>query len=332
MKVYDAMGNEVTADVAGAKKITAETLNDFEVEVKGERQSLAAWISKMVKVGALHESFGKIFKTQLTEADKVQKTQKTSEKDYLKDKGITDAALSSFKKLFALTDLKVYDAFDKPVPADKEGMTKMSSYTLVDFTVEYKGKKIPLIQFVAKLAKEKILKESLYKALKESTNLKDAGAALQAAAKRLTGMKKAMREEYHKYANSAELKAMEDLEAVIENAKNATLRTVADWGIQMNESDAQGWMCSENEYCYQIMVDYEGVDQTEEEDIQDQIENIFENEVLTNYRLPAEISDINCSVMIPDPDIAYEDFDDEELQSSSRGSILVYVTFARKLF
>jgi hypothetical protein len=191
MKVYDAMGNEVTTDVAGAKKITAETLNDFEVEVKGERQSLAAWISKMVKVGALHENFGQIFKTQLTEADK---TQKTSEADYLKDKGITDAALSSFKKLFALTDLKVYDAFDKPVSADKEGMTKMSSYTLVDFTVEYKGKKIPLIQFVAKLAKEKILKESLYKALKESTDLEDAEKALQSAAGSLKNMTAAMKE------------------------------------------------------------------------------------------------------------------------------------------
>jgi hypothetical protein len=100
----------------------------------------------------------------------------------------------------------------------------------------------------------------------------------------------------------------------------------------MNESDAQGWMCSENTYCYQFMVDYEGVDQAEEEDIQDQIKNNFENEVLANYQLPAEISKITCSVMVPDSDIAYEDFDDEELQSFSRGSILVYVTFARNLF
>jgi hypothetical protein len=157
MKVYDAMGAEVTADLAGAKKITAETLNDFEVEVQGERQPLTAWLAKMVKVGALHENFGRSFGVYLTEADR------TAEKDHLKDKGITDSALSSFKKLFALTDLKVYDAFDKPVPTSKEGMAQMTSLTLVDFTVEYKGKKVPLIQFVAKLAKEKVLKENLLK-------------------------------------------------------------------------------------------------------------------------------------------------------------------------
>jgi hypothetical protein len=324
MKVYDAMGNEVTADVAGAKKITAETLNDFEVEVKGERQSLAAWISKMVKVGALHESFGQIFKTQLTEADK---TQKTSEKDYLKDKGITDAALSSFKKLFALTDLKVYDAFDNPVPADKEGMAKMSSYTLVDFTVEYKGKKIPLIQFVAKLAKEKILKESLYKALKESTDLEDAGAALQTAAKRLSNMKSAMHEEYHRYANPAELKAMEDLEVVLSGAINKVYSDLATWGYTAEEVDSQSFMSSENETCIQYMVNFENLDPNETEDLAEQLQNTLEN-VAKDYKCPAEIQEIDASVALPDYDLEDED---DAAQDITRASFLFYVTFARNL-
>lgn len=327
MKVYDAMGNEVTADIAGAKKITAETLNDFEVEVKGERQSLAAWIAKMVKVGALHESFGKIFKTQLTEAEK---TQKTSEKDYLKDKGITDAALSSFKKLFALTDLKVYDAFDKPVSADKEGMTKMSSYTLVDFTVDYKGKKIPLITFVAKLAKEKILKESLYKALKESTDLEDAGAALQTAAKRLTGMKKAMREEYHKYANPAELKAMEDVENLVSGALSNIYSNLASWGYKASETDSQCWMSQENEACLQYVIDFEDLDADETDDLADQLKVQLENE-LSVYKPVPEIEGIAGSIALPDYDMAYDD-DEEGFEGITRASILVYVTFARNLF
>jgi hypothetical protein len=70
----------------------------------------------------------------------------------------------------------------------------MSSYTLVDFTVEYNGKKIPLIQFAAKLAKEKILKESVDKALKESTDFEDAEKALQSAAGSLKNMTAAMKE------------------------------------------------------------------------------------------------------------------------------------------
>jgi hypothetical protein len=327
MKVYDAMGNEVTADIEGAKKITAETLNDFEVEVKGERQSLAAWISKMVKVGALHESFGKIFKTQLTEADK---TQKTSEKDYLKDKGITDAALSSFKKLFALTDLKVYDAFDKPVPADKEGMAKMSSYTLVDFTVEYKGKKIPLIQFVAKLAKEKILKESLYKALKESTDLEDAGKALQAAANRLTNMEKAIHEEYHKYANPAELKAMEDVESLVSVALSNIYNNLATWGYKASETDSQCWMSQENEACLQYVLDFEDLDADEIEDLADQLQVLLDNE-LSVYKPVPEIEGIAGSIALPDYDMAYDD-DEEGFEGITRASILVYVTFARNLF
>ena len=166
-------------------------------------------------------------------------------------------------------------------------------------------------------------------------SLADTTKKLKSAAAGMKNMTQAMREEYHKYANPAELKAMEDLEAVIETAKDKVLQTMNSWGIDITESDGQGWLSGNNEYTYQIMVDYEGVDEDEEEDIQDQLLNMFENEVLANYKLPAEISNITCSVMLPDPDIAYDEDDEEELRSSSRGSsrgsILVEVTFARNL-
>ena len=178
---------------------------------------------------------------------------------------------------------------------------------------------------------EDFIEEDLQSEADAIKSLKDTEATLKSAVDGIKNMTSAMHEEYHKYANPAELKAMEDLEAIIEAAKNKVLHTMRSWNIDITESDAQGWMSGNNEYTYQIMVDYDGLDKDEEEDVRDQLLNMIENEVLTNYQLPAEISDITCSVMLPDPDIAYDDEDDEELQSSSRGSILIYVTFARNL-
>jgi rubrerythrin len=140
-----------------------------------------------------------------------------------------------------------------------------------------------------------------------------------------------IREEYHKYANPAELQAMEDLEAIIDAAKNDALHSMQNWGIDISESDSQGWMSGNSEYTYQFMLDYEGIDEDEEEDIQDQLQNMVESAILSKYTLPPELSKISVSVMLPDLDIAYDDNDDEILQDTKRASLLVDVTFARKL-
>lgn len=140
-----------------------------------------------------------------------------------------------------------------------------------------------------------------------------------------------LKEEYHKYANQAELKAMEDLEAIIEAAKNEALGLMHGWGIDITESDAQGWMSGNKEYTYQFMLDYDGIDEDEEEDVQDQLQNMVENAILSKYTLPPELSKINISVMLPDPDLSDDDWDDEEDEGAKRASLLVDVTFARKL-
>lgn len=171
----------------------------------------------------------------------------------------------------------------------------------------------------------KIIEEDLKSTEDAVAELKDTGSKLKSAAAGMKNMTQAMREEYHKYANPAELKAMEDLEAVIEVAKNDALSSMQNWGIDISESDAQGWMSGNKEYEYQFMLDYEGIDEDEEEDIQDQLQSMIENTVLSQYTLPPELSGIRISVALPDPDLS----DDDE--GTKRASLFVDVTFARNL-
>lgn len=175
------------------------------------------------------------------------------------------------------------------------------------------------------------LNEDLRTTEEATTELKDTESALKDAALSLKNMTSAMREEYHKYANPTELKVMEDLEAIIDAAKNDALSSMQNWGIDISETDSQGWMSGNSEYTYQFMLDYDGIDEDEEEDVQDQLQNMIENAVLSKYTLPPELSDLSISVMLPDPDLSDDDWDDEEDEGAKRASLLVEVTFARNL-
>ena len=170
------------------------------------------------------------------------------------------------------------------------------------------------------------LDEDLPTGTEAKAQLKDTAAALTNAANNLKDMTNAMHEEYHKYANPEELKAMEALEAVIESAKTNTLQTLKDSGFEIAESDAQGWLSGNNEYSYQITVECKDVLPEEAEDLQDQMLNTFENAVLDNFELPPEIAGVSCSVMLPDEDIA-----DESNKDVLYGTMTVEVTFARNL-
>ncbi len=162
-------------------------------------------------------------------------------------------------------------------------------------------------------------------------SVKDTASKLKSAATGLKNMTSAMREEYHSYANPAELKAMEDLEAVIAKAKSTALQAMSIDGIQATEVDGQGWMSGNNEYCDQTMIVVKGLDADEVEDVQDQLTNIFEQEIMSNYTLPAEIIDIRCSVALPDENSLYGE-DEEESSGNVYGSMFVEITFARNLF
>lgn len=189
---------------------------------------------------------------------------------------------------------------------------------------------------VIPMVRKALIGESLDEDFKDTEDavaeLKKTEATLKSAADGIKNMTSAMREEYHKYANPAELKVMEDLEAIVDAAKNDALHSMRNWGIDISESDSQGWMSGNNEYSYQFMLDYENIDEGEEEDIQDQLQNLVENAILSQYTLPPELSKISVSVALPDRDIAYEDEDGEELQDVKRASLFVDVTFARNLF
>ena len=163
------------------------------------------------------------------------------------------------------------------------------------------------------------------------TQLANTTKALKSAAAGMKEMVGSMTEEYHKYANQAELKAMEDLEAVITTAVTKVYDDITAWSLDATEIDTQSFMSAENENCFQYMVEFEGLDPTDIEEIEmiaEQIQNDLENQIL-DYKCPPEIAEISVSVALPDHDLADED---DEANGVIKASFLIYVTFARNLF
>jgi rubrerythrin len=158
--------------------------------------------------------------------------------------------------------------------------------------------------------------------------LKDTEKTLKSAAKGIQNMTKAITEEYHKYANPAELKAMEDVEELVSTALSNIYGELTAWGYETEEVDSQSFMSQENESCMQYMVNFKDLDKDEIEDLADQLQTQLENE-LSAYKPVSEIEGIAGDVVLPDYDLAEEEDEDEGI---TRASIVVYVTFARNLF
>lgn len=177
---------------------------------------------------------------------------------------------------------------------------------------------------------EDFITEDLQSEADAVKGLKNTTASLKSAAQGMQNMTSAMREEYHKYANPAELKAMEDIENLVSVALSNIYSDLATWGYNASETDSQCWMCQENEACLQYVLDFEDLDEAEAEDLADQLKIQLENE-LSAYKPVPEIEGITGSVVLPDYDMAYDD-DEEGFEGITRGSILVYVTFARNLY
>lgn len=159
-------------------------------------------------------------------------------------------------------------------------------------------------------------------------SLKDTEATLKSTVDGIKNMTSAMREEYHRYANPAELAAMEKIEVMIADALGNVYDDLADWGYTAEEVDGQSFMSSENEVCLQHMIVFENLDPDEAEDLAEQIQNTLEN-TAKDYKCPAEIQEIDVSVALPDYDLAEED---DAAHGITRASFLFYVTFARNLF
>ena len=173
----------------------------------------------------------------------------------------------------------------------------------------------------------------------ESDELLDTGDALQNAAKsigRMTSgakavvgtMKNNLHEEYHRYANPAELAAMKDIEELITKALTKVYANITAWGYEAEEVDSQSFLCQEDETCLQYMVNFQDLDPDEYEDLADQLQMQLENEI-SIYKPVPEIRGISVSVALPDYDLADEDDDAEGI---TKASFLFYVDFARNLF
>lgn len=159
-------------------------------------------------------------------------------------------------------------------------------------------------------------------------SLKATAASLKDTANSMQNMTQAMHEEYHKYANPTELKAMEDIEELITKALTKVYADITTWGYEAEEVDSQSFMCQEDEACLQYMVNFQDLDPEEFEDLADQIQMQLENEVSV-YKPVPEIRGVSVSVALPDYDLADTDDADEGI---TKASFLFYVAFARNLY
>jgi bacterioferritin (cytochrome b1) len=175
---------------------------------------------------------------------------------------------------------------------------------------------------------EDFLEEDLQSEADAVKNLKDTTTTLQNTAKSLKNMASAMREEYHKFANPAELHAMQEVENLVVNVLSNIYSDIAAWGYEAEEVDGQSFMSQENEACLQYMLVFKDLDADEVEDLADQLEMQLENE-LSVYKPVPEILGVAGSVALPDYDLAEAEDDAEGI---TRASIMIYVTFARNLY
>ena len=159
-------------------------------------------------------------------------------------------------------------------------------------------------------------------------SLKQTSEILKDTAASMGHMTDAMKEEYHRYANPTELKAMEDIEELITKALTKVYADMTTWGYEAEEVDSQSFMCQKDEACLQYMVNFQDLDPEEFEDLADQIQMQLENEV-SLYKPAPEIRGISVSVALPDYDLADADDADEGI---TKASFLFYVDFARRLY
>ena len=138
-----------------------------------------------------------------------------------------------------------------------------------------------------------------------------------------------LREEYHKYANPAELTAMDNLRVEVDKiVEQLVLDLAADGYDDLDYYDSDCYM-SGNDSCTITM--FLGSEDTfedgEAEELQDHMTNIVE-EALAQIKLPPELIKVQGGALFPDTMLMDED---DEANGIIRGEITVDVYFARKL-
>jgi hypothetical protein len=160
-------------------------------------------------------------------------------------------------------------------------------------------------------------------------SLKDTAASLKATASSMQNMTSAMKEEYHKYANPAELTAMDNLKADVDKIVNQVITDLVAAGYDdLDYYDSDCYMSGNNTCTITMFIGSEDTFEAgETEDLQDHMANQVE-EALAQIKLPPEIVEIQGGAMFPDNLIMDED---DAADGITRGEITVEVTFARNL-
>lgn len=160
-------------------------------------------------------------------------------------------------------------------------------------------------------------------------SLKATANSLKSTANSMQNMTSAMREEYHKYANPAEITAMENLQADVDKiVKQVVTDLVAAGYDDLDYYDSDCYMSGNNTCTITMFIGSEdNFEAGETEDLQDHMSNQVE-EALAQIKLPPEIINIQGGAMFPDNLIMDED---DAANGITRGEITVEVTFARNL-
>ena len=160
-------------------------------------------------------------------------------------------------------------------------------------------------------------------------SLKDTEVALKSAANGIKNMTSAMREEYHKYANPAELTAMDNLRADVGKIVNQVITDLVATGYDdLDCYDSDCYMSGNNTCTITMFIGSEDIFEAgETEDLQDHMATRVED-ALAQIKLPPEIVKIQGGAMFPDNLIMDED---DAANGITRGEITIEVTFARNL-
>jgi hypothetical protein len=138
-----------------------------------------------------------------------------------------------------------------------------------------------------------------------------------------------LREEYHKYANPAELTAMDNLRVEVDKIVEQLVQDLAADGYDdLDYYDSDCYMSGNNACTITMFLGSEDTfEDGEAEELQDHMTNIVE-EALAQIKLPPELIKVQGGALFPDTMIMDED---DEANGITRGEISVDVYFARKL-
>lgn len=176
---------------------------------------------------------------------------------------------------------------------------------------------------------ESLIREDLKSTEDAVAELENTSNALKSAATGIKNMTSAMKEEYHKYANPAEITAMDNLRVAVDKILEQLVRDLTVAGYDdLDYYDADCYMSGSNSCTLTMFLGTEDTfEEGEAEELQEHMANIVK-EALTQIKLPPELVEIEGDALFPDLMIMDED---DEASGTTRGEITVEVTFARNL-